>query len=44
MIIFDDTDRPKDKEHALRIAELLNKSCLEIAETVGKNKKFIVLT
>ena len=43
MIIFDDTDRPKDKEHAIRIAELLNKSCLEISETVGKKKKFIVL-
>ena len=43
MIIFDDTDRPKDKEHAIRIAELLNKSYLEISETVGKKKKFIVL-
>tara|TARA_B100001287_G_C22681736_1_gene530826 strand:+ start:62 stop:541 length:480 start_codon:yes stop_codon:yes gene_type:complete len=42
-IIFDDTDRKKDKEHALRIAKQLNKKTVEISEKVSKLKKFIVL-
>lgn len=47
-IIFDDTNRMKDKLHALKVATLLKKDYIEITEryrnsTDRKRKKFMVL-